>query len=306
MKTQIGIAICSLNQTGDSFQVLPAGSFRAADGRPQNLKGWELINPDALLTKLAQRKNDVLIDYEHQILNAVTNGQPAPAAGWVKPNGFEWRPEHGLFARPQWTARASQMIADGEYRFISPVFRFSPTSGEITDLLHIGLTNDPAIDGMQGVAAAASRMNGDPIPMNPELLKLLKLPENATEEDAIAALKTQQQSATQGADASAAAIAELASMMKQFVQQQTLNERENLIAANNKKFTGAMKEWAKTAPIEALRAYINSAPDIDALSKSQTDGKEPENGKDTTLTADEIALCKQMGLTHEEYLKERK
>ena len=58
------------------------------------------------------------------------------------------------------TDRAAAMIEAGEYRYLSPVFRYDSETGEVLELLHVALTNTPALDGMDPVRllAAASRL----------------------------------------------------------------------------------------------------------------------------------------------------
>lgn len=84
------------------------------------------------------------VDYDHQTDRAASNGRPAPAAGWIV--DMEARSD-GIFGRVEWTARASAMIAAGEYRYLSPVFHFCKERREITRILRAGLTNDPALSG---------------------------------------------------------------------------------------------------------------------------------------------------------------
>lgn len=136
------------------IQLLPDGLFRASDGRPADLAGWQMDAAIAapLLQQAAGRANPFLIDFEHQTLLTKQNGQPAPAAGWF--SALAYREGSGLWATGvAWTPRAAAMIAAGEYRFISPVFTFD-AQGRVTRLLHAALTNDPALDGMAAVAAA--------------------------------------------------------------------------------------------------------------------------------------------------------
>ena len=97
-----------------------------------------------------------MVDYEHQTLFTAQNGQPNPASGWL--SGFEWIDGKELYAEVQWTAAAKQRIAGGEYRYISPVFQYTP-AGDILSLLPPALTNTPALDQLDPVAlAAASRL----------------------------------------------------------------------------------------------------------------------------------------------------
>src|SRR5690606_17995947 len=85
------------NAAGE-IQLLPAGAFRARDGRPEKIPHW-FIDGDiaaAVIARAASRKTPLVIDYEHQTLLTEQNGQPAPAAGWFRE--MEWRDGAGLFA----------------------------------------------------------------------------------------------------------------------------------------------------------------------------------------------------------------
>lgn len=140
------------------FRILPAGLFRAQDGsgRPEGIAGWVMNSTIAwrIIASLAAR-DDVLIDYEHQSIQATERGVPAPAAGWFK--RAEWREGDGLYAvDARWTAKAAAMIAAKEYRFISPVFLFDKRTGEVEKIVSIGLVNQPALAGLTDLAAASA------------------------------------------------------------------------------------------------------------------------------------------------------
>lgn len=143
---------------GNEFRIMPAGVFRAVDGRPHGLGGWQLCRDAALaIVRMADaRSTDFVIDYEHQTLNTASNGQPAPAAGWFK--HLEWREGDGLYVTDaRWTERASAMIKAKEYRFISPVFHYDKY-GNVLDIINAALTNNPALDGLTELAAASRRL----------------------------------------------------------------------------------------------------------------------------------------------------
>ena len=161
------IALCAAQSAQSAptvpteIQLLPAGEFRAWDGRPTDVPAWRIdaAAAQALIAQLAQRANPLAIDYEHQTLHARQNGQPAPAAGWF--DALEWREGSGLWATGvRWSERAAAMIAAGEYRYISPVFAYDPHTGSVTRILHAALVNDPALDGMAAVAAASAMAAG--------------------------------------------------------------------------------------------------------------------------------------------------
>ncbi len=185
---------------GNEIQLTPAGVFRARDGRPANLPGWRVDAAIAarLVAAAGERATPYVIDYEHQTLATADNGQPAPAAGWFRT--LEWREGRGLFATGvEWTARAKAMIEAGEYKFISPVFSYDPKTGDVLQLQMAGLTNNPALDGMDAVAAlAAEFFTRSQEPPNRKdhdmkaLAILLGLAEDATEAEinaAVVALK---------------------------------------------------------------------------------------------------------------------
>lgn len=203
-----GLAVCTfeIQSSGADVQLFPAGRFNARDGRPLEPIGrhWQLDDDiaAALLARLSTRQTDIVVDYEHQTLNAEQNGQPAPAAGWIAPLTVEWRPGVGVFAKMvDWTDAAKAHIAAREYRYISPVFSYDRETGAVLNLLHVALTNFPAIDGMEAlVASATARFLADEAQpkenvMNREqLIALLGLSADASDEDistALAALKAQ-------------------------------------------------------------------------------------------------------------------
>jgi len=137
----------------EQIQLTPAGRFRAADGRPQDAGTWQIDDAIAarVVARVNARTNPIVIDYDHQTLKTDQNGQPAPAAGWIR--RVEWIPGHGLFGLVDWTDRARAAIDAGEYRFVSPVLSYDRTTGEVRDLLMAAITNVPAIDGMAEIRA---------------------------------------------------------------------------------------------------------------------------------------------------------
>ncbi|OQS34288.1 hypothetical protein B0T40_15710 [Chromobacterium haemolyticum] len=135
-------------------KLIPAGSFRARDGRPVEVPAWKMDSVQAaiLIAEAAARRTRYVIDYEHQTLRSIENGKPAPAAGWF--TTLEWR-DDGLYAVDvEWTASAAAMIEADEYLYISPVFPYDK-EGRVTGLLHVALTNNPALDELPDLQVAA-------------------------------------------------------------------------------------------------------------------------------------------------------
>lgn len=344
---QLAVCVFEIQRAEGEIQLLPAGTFRAADGRPLDADAWRLDGEIAarVIRRAESRANDLVIDYEHQTLHTEWNGQPAPAAGWFRQLAF--REGEGLYTTDvSWTDRAQGMIAAGEYRYISPVFLYLPESGEVTEILSAALTNNPGLDGMQElVSRAAARFSIEPSPeeddtVNPELLKLLGLSEDASEEEikaavtrlnaqaeALAALR-QKLEVDENVDLVEHVAAlrsqgsgqpdpskyvpvgvvdelrgELASLRSQ------INDREvgELVdvAMSDGRLLPAQEEWARElgkSDIAALRKYLDGAQPIAALRGQQTGGKSPEGeGGDGELTDNQLAICKRMGLTPDEY-----
>lgn len=67
-----------------SLRLIPAGPFRAPDGRPADAPAWQLDDETAarLVADMAARQSARYIDYEHATLHAKTKGtastKPAP------------------------------------------------------------------------------------------------------------------------------------------------------------------------------------------------------------------------------------
>lgn len=176
------------------IQLTPAGDFKPWDGRRIESGHWHIDRAvaNAVIARFQARKNPRVLDYEHQTLRKEENGQPAPAAGWI--TGLEWSEGQGLFGTVELTARARQLIGDGEYRYISPVFTYDPRTGDVLDVQMAALTNNPAIDGMEPLALRAAATFGfysdEDSPMNKLFLAVcaaLALNADSTTEDQAAA-----------------------------------------------------------------------------------------------------------------------
>jgi len=181
------------------IQLTPGQDFTPSDGRAMDVPAWR-INA-AIATQVINRFDAAqppVIDYEHQTLHKEANGQPAPAAGWI--HGLRWAEGSGLFAEVEFTARALQAIASGEYRYFSPVFLYAEGTGEVLKVTMGALTNHPAIHGMQALnamqAAASAQFSTttapteEPMLLLKALLAVLGLPDSTTEQAALTAVQT--------------------------------------------------------------------------------------------------------------------
>jgi phage I-like protein len=343
LKTAIAACVIELNTSDNAIQLFPAGKFDAPRGSLKGCGPWQLNQASAqkLIAAVAQRSNDILIDYEHQSLQTSQNGLPAPAAGWLKPDSLMWA-ETGLFANnPDWKDKAATMIANDEYRYLSPVFTYDSKTGDVLDILSVGLTNNPAIDGMSAVSLAAaitsySTLQETPVDELMERLRyLLNLPLTTTPEEMLTELdKLKAMLSTDTSTAATSLInvlsnknTEIAALKSQspdpskFVpieafiavqQAGQVNAQANqdqqvaaLIAKYHDVIIPALEPWATQLgkqDFSALQQYIATAKPIAAVTINQTQGKPPVNNEASALTGEEIAVCKQMGLSHEQFL----
>jgi phage I-like protein len=164
------------------IQVIPFGYHKTPKGP------FELNHEGAaaIIETFEAQKNDMVIDYEHQ-----TFADPpveAPAAGWIKQ--LINKGEDGVWAALEWTEKAKQYIANKEYKYVSPVFLKRISDDRVVRLINVALTNQPNIDGMVPLInkfGFEGSKNTKEATMK-DLLKLLGLTGEATEEAAIAAV----------------------------------------------------------------------------------------------------------------------
>lgn len=200
MKLKTLIAACSMSLSAQSehFVIIPEGEFRGIDGRPFDAPAWILTSERGheIVAVLNQRHIDMVIDYEHATLKAIETGEPAPAAGWLKPNGFVYVEGVGICSTQfEWTEKAKNFIDSGEYKYISPVLFYNKT-GAVIGLHSVALTNKPNLDQLPEAKLAAAAQDflstSQDSEMNEELLErlrwMLNLPVSATAEDIIAEL----------------------------------------------------------------------------------------------------------------------
>lgn len=339
----IAACIFEIQAEGPAIQLFPVGAFKARDGRPRDVAAgaWFIDAQVAqrLIAQAAARATDVVIDYEHQTLNSAENGLPAPAAAWFSGSGLEWREGQGLFATGvQWTDKASAMLAAREYRYLSPVFTYDKQTGEVLELLHVGLTNYPALDGMASLPAlAAARFElaapgtacaeENPRVNREQLIALLGLSTDASDEDiqtaltalkadagktgelqqALAALKTERKP-----DPAKFAPIEVVESLKQDIAAlkatQVEGEVGQLVEAGleDGRLLPAQEEWARDLgkkDVAALKTYLEKTPAIAALKGQQTNRHQTATpSKVDELDAEALAVCKAMGVSPEDYL----
>ncbi len=178
---------------GQWVHLVPNGTIEGRDGR-----AYALSDPAGVVADFQARALDLVVDFEHQndTPAARLNG-PVPAAGWI--TALQGR-EDGIWGLVQWTARAAEMIAAKEYRYLSPVILHRPDSGEIMRLAGASLVHNP---NFLLTALNAQEAQMPPVPTAPAaadqatplgLLQVIKdffgLPDTASMDQVLAALKS--------------------------------------------------------------------------------------------------------------------
>lgn len=292
------------NKLPDWLPMLPIGSFSGRDGR-----SWITNEPEAVIAASLQY-NKLPFDMEHATELKGPQGDPAPAYGWItdlKIDGDQ------IWARVEWTPEGAALIQGKKYLYYSPAFHFT-ADGLVTKLSSVGLTNKPNL-----FVPALNSENTD-MKLPEQIAAALGLGADATIESGVTAiqgLKTAEQVALNSAQNP-----DLTSWVPKETHQLALNRAETAetaLKAINEKGAEAMVDAAiaagKVAPAnrtmylaicrtEEGRAqfaeFDKSAPAIvstDPLKKKELDGKDKQE-----LTETELAMCRSMGLSKEEFI----
>ena len=145
---------------------------------------FDEIAAESVMERYRKRGLTLKADYEHQSLSDPPVIAPASAKSWTLEirNGELWA------TNIQWTKRARQMIADGEYDYFSIAVRIEDKSHRVMQIVNFALTNTPAANGIEQLIAASltaqleTRMN--------TVLVALGLRAEAEEADALAAVSS--------------------------------------------------------------------------------------------------------------------
>lgn len=343
-KTLIAACALRVKLDGDMVRLIPAGEFNAPRGALSGSGPWHLSESRGkqIITAAAGRSIDIVIDYEHQTLLAEQNGHPAPAAGWANSGSLEWRND-GIYGPVNWTAAATQAIDADEYRYLSPVFLYDE-NGEVLDLLHVALTNTPAIDtavpalAAARMAATSSMQPEEDIMDKSKLIAALGLAKDATEEQIETALAALKSSSAEGkalreslglkdGEDAVTAVAALKSGaapdMSKFVPAEVYEESQQQLAAlkaggetkelddliakglEDGRIAGqATADWLRKQGLAACKVHMEDAPSMAALKGgTQTQGKKPQEDGNDDLSESELAVCKNMGISKDDYRK---
>jgi len=293
--------------------LIPAGTFSGRDGR-----GPYTLDAQAVLAAFAANGADLPIDYDHQSLTAEEKSGPVPAAGWIKE--LQAR-EDGIWARVEWTPRAAELLANKEYRYLSPVFRYQAKTGRVVALTGAGLTHNPNLY----LQATASRKESHAVDeLLERLIYMLNLPVTATPEEVAAELqklidrlKTAEAAAAQAAEELAAAQSrepnpaefvpvalhkqvadQLAALQAELARREAEAAMEAAMSA--RKVSPGMREWAlayASRDLEGFKAFVAAAPEI----VPEGAHRRTESVHGAILTDEDRLAAKLLGMSEEAF-----
>lgn len=319
LNTDLSAMPLAEGQAPQWVELIPAGPYvRGLDGRE-----W-LFNEGSqqlVLSTFTGRGIDLVIDWEHATQHRAPVGEAAPASGWIKQ--LEIR-EGALWGNVAWTPAADAQITTRQYRFLSPVFDYIESTGQIVRLVSAGLTNTP------NFTMTALNQEGQPqeftsVKYPAALLTLFGLTETATEDQVIAAATSLKQTA-QAANAEKSDITrfmpradydlvvvratnaeqQLATLKK--VEHDKAVDAEIQGALTAGKITPATADYHRAAcseqgGLERFREFVKSAPTV--ADQSGLSGRQPEIIA-TALNAEQRAVCAQLGIDPVEFAKNLK
>ena len=295
---------------------------------------------EALIAEFDSRGGDLALDYEHQTLHAASNGKPAPAAGWIKQliwragsglfAAVEWTAAASAAIKAKEYRYISPVFASVGKRITSLMPSALTNNPALVGMAHAIAASAANSGAFAPATPQGNSPQGTPPQGTPkkgtmkmdELLKKLRamlgLPDDA-DEAAIAAALDKYQTDMQAMQAKAAnamtadpskfiALTAFEALKAEFVALNAKivgNEVAGVVDAALAcgKLLPAQKAWALDLGkqnIASLTAYIASAPQIAALSATQTGGNAPAGTEIVTaLTADEQMVAQQFGFTAE-------
>ena len=316
----IALNFAAAGEVPEWVEVLPAGpEITGRDGRY-----WIMSDPHAVV--LASEL-PLHVDYEHASELRAPNGEPAPAAGWI--DKLEVR-DGAIWAHVEWTPKARAMIADREYRFLSPTFWHDIETYRIFSLVSVALTNRPNLSMTALNARADEQPTKETTTMDKEQLKALckklGLQDEASASAILAAVDTLV------SDKDKALNAAQAPSLEKFVPRADYDKiKGELETANNAIKTAAdakqeadittavddavkagkvppasrddyVAQCRKDGGLDEFKKFVSGAPVLTAGTPKLA-APASNTGTDRALTDAEKAVCAAMGLSEEAFKK---
>jgi len=135
--------LCSLGSGADGtpqewIHILPGGPIVVA----RDERVFQVTDAESVL---AASELPMLVDWEHESENPW--GGSTRAAGWIEELSASDGSERaaGLWGRVRWTGKGGEDVAQGAYRFLSPVVVIDSETRDAQQIVSVALTNRPAL-----------------------------------------------------------------------------------------------------------------------------------------------------------------
>jgi phage I-like protein len=285
--------------------MIPAGEVKGRDGRM-----WMNTEPDAIVAAFDAK---LPFDIEHSTEILAPQGKEAEAVGWIL--ALENRAGE-IWAQVEWNYVGRYKITDKYYLYYSPAFHFND-QGVITAMSSAGLTNKPNF-----YVPALNRQEDDAMKLPKLIVDALGLAEDATPEQAVVAINSLNQEkevalnrasmpdlnkfvpiethtvALNRATTAETALQQIEDQKMEALVQAAIDDGK--IAPANKDMFVAM---CRSQGAEQFTAFVSTAPAIATNAQKKTTTTAQGEGE---LTADEVALCRAMNVSHESWIASRK
>ena len=305
-----------------SIELVPAGALlQGRDGRR-----WRNGDPRKVALNSMARLPRLVIDENHATDLSAPKGGASPAMGWM--TNLRAEADGSIRADVEWTKRGAKAVLNREYSFISPVL-LHDDRGEITAVLRAALTNSPNLNlpALNSETNFFDNNTDMEEPMKKALCAALGLPEAASEDEILAALKALQGKALNAearADAPGVDPAAYAPRADLNAMEERASAAEkqvaDLNAARLKLEAEAVVDGAirarKIAPasrgeylalcadaegIERLKSAFEKTPEIIGAEAQAPEAAPPPSGGAAALNAEDVSVMKAFGYTPEEY-----
>jgi len=283
--------------------MIPAGTFTGRDGR-----SWINDNPAAVIAA-SFRYPKLPIDIEHATELLGPKGEEAPAYAWI--DSMRINADGSLDAHVEWTPDGEACVRGKKYLYYSPAFRYLST-GQVTLLSSAGLTNKPNL-----YLPALNSENTMTVPL--QIVTTLGLAAAASVDDVVSAIQTiknSEQTAlnrAQNPDLSRAKphkTYQLALNRAQTAEERlkTLDEKTATALVDDAVAAGKVAPANRDMYLALCRSeegrkqfseFVKTAQPL--VNQDPSKGKE-NKGQQTELTETELAICRSMGISQEEFL----
>ena len=218
-----------------------------------------------------------------------------------------------------WTDKASNHLADGEYRYFSPTLLFGPDGG-VAAIHSVALTNHPALHGV--AALVANDLTAQPpvgtvptgnnqtqeIPMNDKLLAALQ---NLLGDPALALSDDSAATVAKRLTALADELPTLRSKAAKCDELLAEAEKQRKLAlfdagAKRGAFCNAQKDTLLKLSLADLEELEKATPDNAAFPAQQLPKPAEDDKKKIDLTDEERAIARKMNLSDEEFAEIKK